>query len=61
MRELITIKEASNFASKHITKDLSASNMTYLLNYGNLEKIGDNGTSLASKTSLIEYCGTCKK
>lgn len=55
MSELITIKEASRFASDYLGKDVTSSNITYLLNYGRVEKVGNNGSTLVSKQSLIEY------
>jgi hypothetical protein len=38
MSELITIKEASEFASRYLGKNVTTSNITYLLNYGRVEK-----------------------
>jgi hypothetical protein len=55
MNETLTIKEASEFASSYLSKDVTASNITYLLNYGRVEKIGKNGSTLVSKKSLVDY------
>jgi DNA modification methylase len=55
MTELLTIKEAAEFASKHINKNVTSSNITYLLNYGRVPKIGSNGSTLVSKNELIKY------
>ncbi len=55
MTELLTIKEAAKFASKHINKNVTSSNITYLLNYGRVPKIGSNGSTLVSKNELIKY------
>jgi DNA methylase len=55
MNETLTIKEASEFASSYLSKDVTASNITYLLNYGRVEKIGKNGSTLVSKQSLVDY------
>lgn len=59
--ELLTIKEASEFASKHLDKDVTASNITYLLNYGRVKKIGAGGATFVSKKSLIDYYKTQKR
>ncbi len=55
MTELLTIKEAAEFASLHINKNVTTSNITYLLNYGRVPKIGNNGATLISKSELIKY------
>lgn len=61
MNELITIKEASEFASSYLNKDVTTSNITYLLNYGRVVKVGDNGSTMVSKQSLIEYYETTQR
>jgi hypothetical protein len=58
MIETLTIKEASEFASSYLNKNVTTSNITYLLNYGRVEKIGNNGTALVSKKSLLDYYET---
>jgi hypothetical protein len=55
MKENLTIKEASEFASSYLSKDVTAANIAYLLNYGRVEKIGKNGSTLVSKKSLVDY------
>lgn len=55
MAEFLTIKEASIFASGHINKNVTTSNISYLINYGRIKKIGDNGTVLIDKQELINY------
>ena len=53
--DLLTIKEASEWASVHIGKNVSTSNISYLINYGRLRKYGENGDTFVSKNELIEY------
>ena len=55
MSVTLTIKEASEFASSYLNKNVTTSNITYLLNYGRVEKIGKNGATLVSKQSLVDY------
>lgn len=53
--ELLSIKEASEWATKHLGKFVSTSNISYLIQYGRVEKIGSNGTTQVSKKSLLDY------
>ncbi len=53
--EILTLKEAAEFASLHINKNVTTSNISYLINYGRIEKKGNNGTVLIEKQDLIEY------
>jgi len=52
---LFTIREAADFASKYINKNVTVSNITYLLNYGRVPKVDNNGLTLISKQELIKY------
>ncbi|HEX8195549.1 MAG TPA: DNA methyltransferase [Pyrinomonadaceae bacterium] len=54
-KEFLTIKEASYWASQHIGKAVTPSNIAYLINYGRINKIGDNGNVVVAKKDLIEY------
>ncbi len=54
-KELLNIKEASIWASRHIGKDVTPSNITYLINYGRILKTEKNGTTLIPKQELIDY------
>jgi hypothetical protein len=53
--EELTIKEAAEFASKYINKNVTTSNISYLINYGRIPKIGSNGTVLIDKQELVKY------
>lgn len=55
MAELLTIKEASEWATKHLNKNVTTSNISYLIQYGRIKKIGDNGKTQVAKKDLIEY------
>lgn len=53
--ELITLKEAAEFASKHINKNVTVSNISYLINYGRIAKSENSSTVLIDKAELINY------
>lgn len=53
--ELLTIKEASEWATKHTGKTVTPSNIAYLIQYGRIKKIGENGSTQVSKQELINY------
>lgn len=53
--KLLTIKEASEWATKHLGKTVTTSNISYLIQYGRIKKIGDNGMAQVSKKELIHY------
>ncbi len=53
--ELLTIKQASLWASKYLNKHVSPSNISYLVQYGKVKKYGDNGNTSVNKSDLISY------
>lgn len=53
--ELLTIQEACKFASQHLKKTISTSNISYLVQYGRIHKFGDNGNIRVAKHDLIKY------
>jgi DNA modification methylase len=53
--KFLTIKEASDFASDYLGKNVTPSNISYLIQYGRIKKIGDNGFTQISKQELIDY------
>lgn len=55
MPELLSIKEASKWATEHLDKNITPSNISYLIQYGRVKKIGDNGNTQVLKEDLIEY------
>lgn len=52
---LLTIKEASVWASNHLHKNVTTSNISYLVQYGKIKKIGDNGKTLVDMDDLKHY------
>ncbi|MCL2072357.1 MAG: site-specific DNA-methyltransferase [Marinilabiliaceae bacterium] len=55
MYELLTIKEASEWATNHLRKNVTPGNISYLIQYGRIKKIGDNGFTQIAKQDLINY------
>ena len=53
--ELLTIKEASEWATKHTCKTVTNSNISYLIQYGRIKKVGDNGSTKVALQDLINY------
>lgn len=53
--ELLTIKEASKWATEYLSKNVTSSNISYLIQYGRIKKIGINGTTQVSRQELINY------
>lgn len=53
--EFLTIKKASQWASKYLGRIVTPSNISYLIQYGKIRKIGDNGNIFVSKKELINY------
>ena len=55
MKELITIKQASLWAKKYLNKNVTSSNISYLVQYGKIQKYDDNGITTVNKYDLIDY------
>ncbi len=51
----MTIKDASIWASKYLEKNVTTSNISYLIQYGRIPKNGDNGTVVINRHDLEEY------
>jgi hypothetical protein len=52
---LMTIKEASEWASSYVGKNVTPSNISYLIQYGRVKKIGENGATQVSQLDLLNY------
>jgi len=52
---LLSLKEASEWASNHIGKHVTPSNISYLIQYGRIRRFSANGYSAVSLHDLIEY------
>ena len=55
MNDLLTIKHASDWPSSYLKKNVTTSNISYLIQYGRIKKISNNATTFVSKKELIEY------
>jgi len=54
-KHLLTIKEASIWATNHLGKNVTTSNISYLIQYGRIGKIEKNGTIFISLIELNDY------
>ena len=54
-RHLLTIKEASIWATNHLGKNVTTSNISYLIQYGRIRKIDKNGIVFISVAELNDY------
>ncbi|HRS54027.1 MAG TPA: site-specific DNA-methyltransferase, partial [Bacteroidales bacterium] len=61
MSEVLSIKEASKWASEYLHKNVTTSNISYLIQYGRIKKFGDNGSIQVLKEDLINYYKNQKK
>ncbi len=52
---LLTIKDASAWASDYLKRNVTPSNISYLIQYGRIKKIGANGSTFVKKEDLIKY------
>jgi hypothetical protein len=55
MNQLLTINEATKWAAKFLNKQVSTSNISYLIQYGRIKKFGKNGEVLIDVTDLENY------
>lgn len=53
--ELMTIKEASEWASSYLNKDVTVSNISYLIQYGRIRKYKKDGTTAVNKKDIKRY------
>ena len=53
--DLLTIKEASVWASDYLGKNITPSNISYLVQYGRVKKIGENGFTCVAREELKKY------
>lgn len=53
--ELLTIKEASEWATQHIGKTVTTANISYLIQYGRIKRMGENGSIQVVLQDLINY------
>ncbi len=53
--DLLTLREASQWASDYLKRAVSVSNISYLVQYGRVRKYGNNGNLMVSKKDLLKY------
>ncbi len=53
--ELMTIKQASDWVSQYLRRNVTSSNISYLIQYGRVNKITRNGSTLVSRQDLVNY------
>ena len=53
--KIINLKEASNWASQYLNREVTISNISYLLQYGRIKKYGTNGGPLVNVDELKKY------
>ena len=58
---LLTLKQASQWASEHLNKNVTPANITYLIQYGRIESVVDKGATLVHKQSLVDYYSTNRR
>jgi len=54
-KELLNLKEASEWASKYSKQHITISNISYLIQYGRIKNYGSNGNPIVSKIELKNY------
>lgn len=54
-KKLITLKEACELASSFLGRDISESNISYLIQYGKVKKYGENGSTRIDAHDLKNY------
>ena len=53
--QLFSVLEASRWATDYIGKNVTTSNIAYLLQYGLIRKIGENGSTQVLQSELKDY------
>ena len=52
---LLTLKQASDWASEYLKKNVTPANITYLIQYGRIDSVANNGLTLIPLQSLEDY------
>ncbi len=55
MPNLLTLKQASEWATEYLNRNVTVSNITYLIQYGRIRKIGNNSSLVVDKSDLVKY------
>jgi hypothetical protein len=59
--DYLSIKEASIWATDYLRKEVTTSNISYLIQYGRIAKINHNGSTQISKSELEKYYHSLSK
>lgn len=54
-KDLLTLSQASKWASEELKKNVTTSNISYLVQYGRITKYTDQGITKVSRNELIRY------
>ena len=54
-KTFINLKEAANWASQYLNRNITTYNISYLFQYGRIKKYGSNGNPLINIEELKEY------
>jgi DNA modification methylase len=60
-KKLLNLKEASEWASQYLNRNVTISNISYLLQYGRINKYGNNGNPLLNAEELKDYYDSLNK
>lgn len=55
MGELFTIQKAAEWATEYLKKKVTTSNISYLIQYGKIEKFDVDGNTIVKKDDMVEY------
>lgn len=61
MNNLLTLKQASEWVTEHYHQETTTSQISYLMQYGHLKKIGSNGNTRVSINDLQRYYDSYQK
>ncbi|MDR3113337.1 MAG: site-specific DNA-methyltransferase [Endomicrobium sp.] len=61
INQYLTIKEASVWATNYLGKEVTAANISYLIQYGRITKSGHNGSTKILKSELERYYNSLNK
>ena len=60
-KKLLNLKEASEWASQYLNRNVTISNISYLLQYGRISKYGNNGNPMLNAEELKDYYDSLNK
>ncbi len=55
MTECLSIKKASEWATAYLRRKVTTSNIAYLVQYGQIPKVYENGSTQIKKADLVAY------